>query len=184
LKGGVLALNTPQDFLEKFRRGVHRQIHDPYNQDSLIDTAVTGYHLHEWVWTFYFERNFLLRRALFGTVVSCKTSFWKWVEAQNPGFSIVKEITNSSKHYILHKSATISEVYESGWNHSKFGEGVWGAPAGVSVISQDAHMSINQVLEDLLRFWDRLINNIVTTLKSDQTQAGVFLNASITNTSK
>jgi hypothetical protein len=168
LASGVFTLNTPRDLLEKFRRGVYRQIHDPYNHDTLIDTAVTGYHLHEWVWTFYFERNAIFRRAFFETPVSCKTSFRKWVEAQNPSFSIVQEITNSLKHYTPHKSATISEVYESGWNHSTFGKGVWDAPAGVSVVSRDAHININEVLEDLLRFWDKLITNIESNSKIDK----------------
>ena len=166
MNAGFLGLKNPQDLLEKFRSQVHVLIHRPFDQYHVLDALVTGYHLHEWVWNYFLKDNDDLQVELFRAKFKSKGEFWNAIVSEHPNFLVIKEIVNRYKHYEKHKKATITREYESGWNHSRFGEGVWDAPSGISVVTHDIHINLNQLLEDLLRFWDDLIRRITALKKS------------------
>jgi hypothetical protein len=151
---GALKLKAPSDLLQKLRYEVGQLKLDPYNTYIALDAARDAHHLCDWVWAGCMHDKPELQQAVMkksGT----RGQFVTWIASNCPRFRLITELSNGSKHFgDPREGPAITHTYEGGWGRQYWGEGVWGAPAALVVVTEDGHLSIVEILNDAVTFWD------------------------------
>jgi len=156
MAAGVLSFQTAKDLLEKFRREMARLDSDPYDGDAALNACRDGYHLADWIWHGKLEHDQAAQIAIGGCPMKDRREFKQWVASQFPQFDLIWELCNGSKHFTPTRKDTVEHSYQSGWDRQKWGEGIWDAPPGFMVVVNGQHLGVNDMLKNLLTFWDNL----------------------------
>lgn len=122
-----------------------------------LHCAITGYHLHEWVWGDWLPRDV---GTLAKLGIRDRKGFLVWIDRACPWFPVVQALTNGTKHFIRKRDFESSRV-------AGFGQGPYGVgPHGHAYLLLDfgeaafehRYRPAVDLLEVVVRFWRDFFN--------------------------
>lgn len=94
----IFEIETAEQFFQKLIADYEDFKSNPDSTRHALNTIMTGYHLHEWVWGDKLKKNPALSKQL-----KLKDhdigGFIKWITTKYPEFEMIQHITNGSKHF-------------------------------------------------------------------------------------
>ena len=152
---GALTLQKPSDLLGKLRYELGKLRADPYDVYAALNAARDAYHLCDWIWGASLHSDHALQQTIMAKIGN-KADFLDWTRSACPGFDLIEELCNGSKHFGAPRDgALIIDCYEGGWGRQAWGQGVWGAPAALVAATAAKHLSVPNLLNDVLQFWEK-----------------------------
>ena len=126
------------------------------NQSSArhaLHCAVTAYHLYEWVWGDWLNKDYVAWKAM-GDVRN-KESFLAWIDTACPWFPNIQDLANGTKHFLRNQG--FESVRIAGYNAAPYGMGLYGQPYLLIDFGEDASehrfYTAGALLEVVVRFW-------------------------------
>jgi len=148
----VFDIKNSRDFLGKLLDDFADFQRDQSSARVAINCAITAYHMHEWVWGDWLKTDYPTWARL---GIRDKDSFLGWIDAHEPFFRIMQDITNGSKHFDhkVSQQTQVSGGFDSGaFDHAAFDttrleievEGPGGTKNWIEAII---------LIESVVRFW-------------------------------
>lgn len=141
---------TSRDFMNKLEADYLDFKAEPDSARLALNCIITVYHLHEWVWGDWLNRDFETWKRL---GIRDIDTFKKWLDIHCPGFLVIQSLTNGAKHFSKPDAET---RLISGFGMGPYGAGPYGHPyllidhgAGESARLQIA----DQLIEETVSFW-------------------------------
>ena len=89
-------IKTSRDFYEKLLEDLGDLQGHSASARHAINCAITAYHMHEWVWGDWLNKDYATWNKL---GIRDKDTFVKWIDENEPWFRVVQDIANGSKHF-------------------------------------------------------------------------------------
>jgi hypothetical protein len=152
---GALTVGAPKEFLEKLAHDVGRLKGDQNDAYAAIDGLHDAYHLREWIWHDRLSADAALQAAIMGN--AGQESDWNaWVNQTFPDFGIIRDLCNSSKHFAPRNQGSVTRTLESGWDKQPWDVLPWGAEGLWVKLTDGRVVSVTELLERALQFWEQL----------------------------
>lgn len=130
---------------------------------AAINFATSLFHFHEWL----FDEFKTELESFFGATFNSKGAFWKAVEASNPNFGYMRDVTNASKHVRIGGKYSTStgmshiantHIVEIGYGHG-YGVAYGG---GNKVVFDDGgnQIGFDTCAQELFDYWQKLLESL------------------------
>lgn len=146
----MLSIDSAHAFFKKTKgdfESHQARIDDP---SLAINSILSLYHLHEWVWSHWLKGNFEAQKAL--GIRNNLDDFLDWLERHCPYFNLIQDLANGSKHaYKVHSSGAVE-----GFGAGPYGIGPYGAPYLLIDLGEEAsdrYLVASDVTRDCFGFW-------------------------------
>jgi len=111
----------------EYRRKVEEDLADLLteidNSRFAINAVTSAYHLHDWLWSHVLKQ--CKPAILDGEIIKTKNDFAEWLKNRCPHFTLMRDLTNGSKHaYPIEAKTDKIEGYGVG----PYGVGPYGVP--------------------------------------------------------
>jgi len=95
--GGVFDIKNSRDFLEKLYQDYADFDNNRQSTRLAINSALTAYHLAEWVWGDWLKTDYATWKVL---GIRDEDTFKAWLDKNCFFFSVMQRIANGSKHFV------------------------------------------------------------------------------------
>lgn len=150
----MFGIVTAEDFHAKSKRDYQRLAAELANADLAMNAILSNYHLHEWIWSLVLKS----RRPidLQGTIVRDRDDWIKWLEANCPKFTVLRDLANGSKHCI---PSVYSTGRVEGFGQGPYGIGPFGVPyllidLGADLDGESRWLVGSEIVREVAEFWD------------------------------
>lgn len=147
---------SAKDFLQKLKDDLEEFNNDRTSSRIAINSILTAYHLHEWVWGEFLKVDASLRSQI-GITGNNLSDFANWLDNNFPHFEVLQSVANGSKHFIRQGAVTGRVV--SGWGDGPYGIGPWGEDYLLVEDLQGNYLPVYDWLKKIEAFWDDFFEN-------------------------
>ena len=149
----MFVITSAYRFFEKARRDyalVEADIADP---NAALNSILSVYHLHEWVWAKWLKHRPDAQAKL--NIRQDKNGVVAWLDTSCPHFKLVQELANGTKHCRpVHSTGKVE-----GYGQGPFGIGPFGMPYLLIDLGEEfdpaaRYLVASTVLKDVINFWD------------------------------
>jgi hypothetical protein len=137
---------------------------------AALNLATSLFHFHEWLFNDFKAKL----EAEFGTKFSDRGAFWQAVQANDPRFGYIRDVTNASKHVKIGEPGkprpstgmthiANTEIITLGYGMGGYGQGPYGG--GPTVVFHDggSQISFDDCATALFRYWDALLLKMMSS---------------------
>jgi hypothetical protein len=150
----MLTMENSKDFYEKLLAEFDEFMEHQDSARHAMNCAITGFHLHDWVWNDYLKQDATLRATL--GIGKKKHEFLKWIiNSGSIWFSLVEEIANGSKHFgreIPFRVPLVNDYVEEGYAEPNYFVSYFAIDQGEDV-ADARYMPLSMLFETMVRFW-------------------------------
>jgi len=145
----MFSITNEQDFYRKTKEDLDAYIKNQSNASLGINSLLSMYHLHEWVWALRLKTNYI---QLGDTIIRIKSDFISWLEQNMPNFKLIQDLANGSKHcYIAYSTSAVS-----GYSVEPYGVGPYGSrylSIDLGENEPERYKSLASILRQTFDFW-------------------------------
>lgn len=142
---------TARDFLSKLEEDYADFKARPDSARRALNCIITAYHLHEWAWGDWLNRDYVIWNKL---SIRNIESFEKWLERECPGFALARKLANGAKHFVRSVSSETQHVANFG--EGPYGVGPYGSPyllIDYGIDKPDRWKTGEQLIDEIVAFW-------------------------------
>jgi hypothetical protein len=118
-----------------------------------LNCIITAYHLHDRIWARWLKGDAETKQKM---RFNDKNGFAAWLDKEWPGFVIIQELTNGTKHLRpMEKTKDTQRI--AGYGQGPYGVGPYGQPCLLIDYGDDAGSgrwrTVDDLLDEALAFW-------------------------------
>lgn len=140
---------------------------NPTSSRHAVNTAMTAWHLWEWVWGGAVKKNWAVRRRL-GVGALNRAAFRGWVLEQCPEMETMQCISEGTKHFGGTKGSRLdgTRMHRGGFS-SGFSRGFDTSGGRIRLAEDGAEPYFDVELDRVIEFWERFFAEVLGVAPSD-----------------